>query len=760
MKSNPIQNSKPVPKHGAADRQESAGQLLDLLDGTSDLIQCADASGRLVFVNRTWCDAMDHSAFDARELTYLDVIAPPHRDRFHRILTETIAKGRSTEMYISTALRSGEGVTIQVEGTVRIVLGDGALQALRCIFHDVTNRNQYQSRLRESEHRYRELVDGLHEVVFQTDAQGRLVFLNPAWTTVTGHPVAESLAYPLAEFVHEDDCTSMTDWLGQIAAESECTHNREFRVVCADRSIRWLQVNIRTRLDDRGKVLALCGTLVDFTERHLAEAEIRAQVVAMDEAVDGIARIDADGRYLYFNRAHYRMFGFETESDLLGKDWKIIHDADEAARLEAEIGPKLRQAGNWSGMAKARRLDGAYFPIELTLTLLPDGESVCICRDVSEREVAAAALHESEMRWQLAVDGIRDGVWDYDIPRDVVYMSPRWRSQLPVSEEDLTRAAATWKRVVHPDDWADMNKVLDAHFRRETDVFQCEHRILVIGNVYRWIMVRAQATFDENGAPQRLIGTITDITVRKEAEQRLMENLAREKELSEMRQHFVHMASHELRTPLATVSLGLELVLKNLEKLSTTQIRQNVQCAFNGVGELRAILDDLLLLGKADDGQIKCHPTPTELEPLLQKLCGAAGERDKHRHPFVTTGIVAGERVSIDPLLTSHVLSNLLSNACKYSEAGHPVTIAVTREPDHLTLVVKDEGIGIPEADQPQLFGFFVRAGNVAEIAGTGLGLLVVKYCLQAHGGSIEFQSQVGRGTQFTVTLPLNQSEA
>lgn len=757
MKTDPTQNSK---HSAAAAGQASASQLLDLLDGTSDLIQCADASGRLVFVNRTWCDAMDYSAFDVRELTYLDVIEPRHRDRFQNIINEAVREGRSTEMYVSTVFRTSQGTSIQVEGNVTVMQCNGQLQTLRCIFHDVTHRNQYQSRLRESEHRYRELVDGLHEVVFQTDAQGRLVFLNPAWTNVTGHPVAESLAYPLATFVHEHDRGNMADWLGTIATETERTHTREFRIVCCDESIRWLQVNMQARLNERGQVQALYGTLVDFTERHLAEAEIRAQVVAMDEAVDGIARIDADGRYLYFNRSHYQMFGFEKESDLLGEDWKVIHDAEEAARLEAEITPKMLETGNWSGTAKARRQDGTTIPIELTLTLLPDGGSVCICRDVSEREAAAAALHDSEMRWQLAVDGIRDGVWDYDIPGDVVYMSPRWRSQLPVSDEDLHRAAETWQRMVHPDDWAGMSEVLDAHFRRETDVFQYEHRILVLGNVYRWIMVRAQATFDDKGAPQRLIGTITDITVRKEAEQRLLENLAREKELSEMRQHFVHMASHELRTPLATVSLSLELVLKNLERLSPEQIRQSVQCAFKGVGELRAILDDLLLLGKADDGQIKCNSAPTELRSLLEKLCDAAGERDKRRHAFVLQGAVDGDCVSIDPLLTSHVLSNLLSNACKYSEAGHPVTIEVDRAADRLTLVVSDEGIGIPENDQSQLFGFFVRAGNVAEIAGTGLGLLVVKYCLQAHGGHIEFQSKIGVGTQFTVTLPLTQPEA
>ena len=153
---------------------------------------------------------------------------------------------------------------------------------------------------------------------------------------------------------------------------------------------------------------------------------------------------------------------------------------------------------------------------------------------------------------------------------------------------------------------------------------------------------------------------------------------------------------------------------------------------------------------------MRCVPVPVNVPDMLGKLADETLTADEHRHALEIDCTPAELRASLDPQLLRHILLNLLSNACKYSPAGAPVRLAATVQGDRLELAITDQGIGIPPEDQARLFSFFFRARNVGGVAGSGLGLLVVRRCVEAHGGTIAFASALGEGTRFVVTLPLN----
>lgn len=260
----------------------------------------------------------------------------------------------------------------------------------------------------------------------------------------------------------------------------------------------------------------------------------------------------------------------------------------------------------------------------------------------------------------------------------------------------------------------------------------------------------------ENGKVVGSITTVTDVSDRKRLEEQLVTNLERERELNEMKSNFVSMASHELRTPLATLSLTVDLLCMHRARLSPERIDTNLQTIRESARHLRAILDDLLFIGRGEQGKIKCKLEMVNVAELLQRISAEVGADDRNRHPIQVSLNQSPLILPLDPQILRHILVNLLSNACKYSPESSTVELQACFTDKRLELQVSDHGIGIPVEDQKKLFTYFFRARNVGDTAGTGLGLLVVKQCVEAHGGWIDFDSVPQQGTRFTVRIPVS----
>ncbi|NJL94514.1 MAG: HAMP domain-containing histidine kinase [Anaerolineae bacterium] len=212
------------------------------------------------------------------------------------------------------------------------------------------------------------------------------------------------------------------------------------------------------------------------------------------------------------------------------------------------------------------------------------------------------------------------------------------------------------------------------------------------------------------------------------------------------------MVSHEFRNPLTTIALGTSTLINFLARLPPEKIQQKLQQIMNQVARLEQMLDDLLLVMRAEQGYLEFHPTPTELPTFVSQTVAELREQN---HPIhVHLGTDPGPLL-LDQDLLRHILQNLLSNAIKYSPAGSPVRLEVLTTGQVVTLRVEDQGMGIPPGDQERLFTAYFRASNVGSISGTGLGLKIVKDCVNVHGGTIRVQSALGQGTTFLVELPL-----
>jgi signal transduction histidine kinase len=215
------------------------------------------------------------------------------------------------------------------------------------------------------------------------------------------------------------------------------------------------------------------------------------------------------------------------------------------------------------------------------------------------------------------------------------------------------------------------------------------------------------------------------------------------------------MISHDFRSPLNSILLSTGLLEEHADRLSEERKLTHFQLIHSAIQNMARLLDEISLIAKADSGNLKCHREPLDLEPFCRKLVSEMQINLSDRHQLHFS--IQGELHSTlwDETLLRHILSNLLSNAIKYSPDGGVVQFELIGQKKTVTFRIQDQGIGIPQVNQPELFQPFIRAKNVGTIPGTGLGLAIVKRCVEACKGTITVESKVGIGSTFTVVLPV-----
>ncbi|NUP09582.1 MAG: HAMP domain-containing histidine kinase [Polyangiaceae bacterium] len=240
-----------------------------------------------------------------------------------------------------------------------------------------------------------------------------------------------------------------------------------------------------------------------------------------------------------------------------------------------------------------------------------------------------------------------------------------------------------------------------------------------------------------------------------EANEILVREKERERELLELKSRFISMTSHEFRTPLAVILSSTELLEAYGERWTPAKRADHFARIKDATAGMEQMLDSILVIGKSDSGKLEYNPVRLDLARWTHHLVDAFRPTLTKSHSLEASIDAALAEACVDEKLLNHIVTNLLSNAVKYSPAGGVVRFAVKRDGDRAVFVVTDDGIGIPAQDQPMLFDSFHRCSNVGHIRGTGLGLAVVKRAIEAHRGELHLASDVGRGTTFTVSIPL-----
>jgi PAS domain S-box-containing protein len=282
--------------------------------------------------------------------------------------------------------------------------------------------------------------------------------------------------------------------------------------------------------------------------------------------------------------------------------------------------------------------------------------------------------------------------------------------------------------------------------------------LLVAWNGKRMVLqYAANQVADGNGQLLCLMFTFIDITEQKQNEVLRLE-LDRERELREVKSRFVSLLVHDFRNPLTSLQMGLSSIDKYYERLTSAQVRDKVRAALQQSRQMNQLIDDALMIGKMDLVSNLFAPEDINLVDFCRVIFEEFEQSvDNTQHPVSFAAQLPSFTYPTDRALLRRAIINLLANAVKYSPAGGAVQFNLSLEDRSLLIRVADHGIGIPAVDQKYVFDGFYRASNVGVIQGTGLGLATVKQVVDIHGGSIECESELNRGTTFTIKFPQEQ---
>ena len=500
---------------------------------------------------------------------------------------------------------------------------------------------------------------------------------------------------------------------------------------------------------------------VQIAEKSLTAALSEQQIIFNTAAV-GIAFV-GQRKIVKCNRRLAEMFGYTPEI-IQGQSTRVWFQSDEDfKKIGVEGYVSLAKGENYSTEIQLRKKDGTVFWIQVDGRAIDPGDphagTIISMTDINERKLAEAALKQTKERLDLAMQSSAISIWEWEARRNTVYLDVAL-AQMTGVEPPLERYVTLdeMAALIHPDD---MNTVRQAQadcIKGLRPLYRMEHRYKAAGGDWIWVLSRGGVVERSgDGMALRMLGTSVDITQRKRAEVELLSALQREKELSEMKSKFVSIASHELRTPLATILSSAELLEHYSDGLSAEDKLKMLHGIQGGVKRMNSMIEDVLIIGKAEAGALQFDPKPVDLRDLCHKVVEElrGGVAKQHVIDFVHE--FERGSLNLDEKLLRHILTNLLSNAAKYSPTGSTVSLRLSESEGEALIVVGDQGIGIPAEDQARMFESFHRASNVGNRQGTGLGLVIVKKAVELHGGTISIDSKVDAGTRISVRLPLAQ---
>jgi PAS domain S-box-containing protein len=498
-------------------------------------------------------------------------------------------------------------------------------------------------------------------------------------------------------------------------------------------------------------------------EKQAAKAKL---VDFLESTTDAFVALDSNWKYTYVNQKAGQMFNRHPES-LIGKHiWEEFPEG---------VGQKFyhayHQAINHQEFIK---IEEYYPPWERWYEnrIYPSKEGLSIFfQDITPRKRAEIALKAQEERWQLAIAGSNDGIWDHDLQTNYHFLSPRCLEILGYEENEI-KTFDKWVILVHPEDKQKLQQAFAAHLNHQTSRYSCEYRMCCKDGSYKWLLSRGQALWDEQGVPIRAIGSLTDITERKLAQfalqqakqdleikvrertaqlQQSLEELERSnKEL----ENFAHIASHDLQEPLRAITAYTHLLKEEYSSNFDADAQEYMSYITDGAARMRQLIQDLLTYSRVNSRELTL--TSVDCNLIISQVINNLKVSIAESNATITYDSLPTVNADRNQLL--QLFQNLISNAIKFRGSEEPkIHICAFKSSQEIKncwlFSVRDNGIGIKAQYLERIFEIFRRLHTYDELPGTGIGLAICKKIVEHHDGRIWAESEFGSGSTFYFTL-------
>jgi PAS domain S-box-containing protein len=661
-------------------------------------------------------------------------------------------------------------------------------------------RKRTQEALQESEERFRSAFDSAAIGMALVSLEGSWLQVNRALCEIIGYSEQELLAIDCYHVTHPEDRKKTYACMHQMLTHEIRSRQLEKRYLHKLGHTVWILLNVSLVRNTQGEPLYFVNQIQDITVAKHQEEELKKSEEQLRLAVE-TAKIETwDWDILasnieqsqhkttglpagnpdiileaihpedreYVNRAVRRALDgnveYEVEFRVIWPDGTLHWVESKAQVLRNEAGEPLRMLGVAMDITDRKQaqeiLKKANEKLEIRVTertIALSNANQQLIKEIVDREQAEEALKLNEERLRMIVQTMPVMMNALDAEGNFI----AWNRECEVvtgynAEEIIYNPKAL--EFLYPNT-AYSKEVLTEWIQQGNNYRNWEWNIsckdgtiktLAWSNLSKQFPIPGWASW----------GTGIDITERKRAETEIRKALQQEKDLNELKSRFVSMTSHEFRTPLSTILSSSELLEYYGQGWPEDRKKRHLHQIQSAIKHMTQLLDDVSVLGRSEVKKLEFNAEPISLDTFCLEVIESAKLNidNHHKINFARKGNCGN--TTFDERVLRQILSNLLSNAIKYSPKGGTILFSLACKEKEAIFHIKDEGIGIPLEDQRLLFEPFHRGANVDSISGTGLGLTIVKNCVDLYGGSLTFTSEPGKGTTFTVTLPIHHSEA
>ncbi len=743
-----------------------------LLDNIPDMAWVKDKQSRFIAANEAFARVFGHTPEEMVGKTDFDFVPRELAERYladDKQVMELRQRRRIEEPFVDAA-----GNRTWIETIKSAFLNDqGEVAGTTGVARDITERKKMDLALRTSEEQYRTLFEAMREgfalceIIWDENGKPcdyRYLEVNPAFEKILGVTRSQAIGRTEREvFPQVEDY--WIDTYGKVALTSQPARFENY-----SRSVD-KHFQVAAFSPKRGQFATIFS---DVTERKRTEERLRLQSTALEAAANGIVLTDSKGTILWVNPAFTKLTGYSA-AEAIGQNTRLLKSGKHDETFYRNLWQTVNSGNVWQGDMINRRKDGSLYDEEMTITPVCDerGEVtyfIAMKQDITDRKKAETSLRESEELFRSLSVSSPLGIFLTDVHGRLTYANPRCRElcgfTLMESQND------GWTQFIHVDDREWVTRKWQAFIAEGID-YSCEYRVSHRNGNVVCVHVRAARMQSEHGESTGFVGTIEDVTVRKQSEDELRESkqqlehaleelqAAQEQVIQQERLRALGaMASgiaHDFNNALAAILGFTELLIYRPENIANTEktlrYLQMMNTAAKDAGNVVNRLREFYR--QREEGEVF---VPVDLNHLMEEAVSLTQPKWKNQSEAKGIAIqMATELGKVPPVIGNaadlrEVLTNLIFNAVDAMPQGGTITLRTRSDNARIILEVADTGTGMTEEVRSRcLEPFFTTKGE----RGTGLGLSMVYGILQRHQGVIDIQSKPGQGTKFILSLPV-----
>ncbi len=740
--------------------------------------------GKFVLVNSAGLKHMNLSSED--DIIGKLVLSIVHPDCQYDVINRMhqVAQGKYVEPFEEKIIRF-DGSIFDAEVSATGIIYKGKPAGL-VVLQDITERKKAENEVRLLAEQFKLLTSTSIAGFWKVNSDGKFIFVNDTYSEMIGYSRDELLNMFISDVEASETPEETKKHIEYLIKTG--FHRFESQHKCKDGKIIDVEVSASFSKD----LQQILVFLYDITDQKINEKQLRLSNLRYEtlftKAGEGIVTLSTKGDVISVNESFAEMHGFKID-ELINTNINKIN-TPESSKLFKERLHRILEGESLNFEVEHYCKDGKIIEVEISATLIQIGDEKVIQafnRNITDRKIAEKEIH----KLSTAIEQSHLSIIITDKDANIEYVNPYFSEVTGYTREEainqnprVLKSGETpaekyhemWNILTSGKSWAGL-----FHNKKKNGKLFWESAIITpikdeSGIITNYIAVKEDITekilaeielkkYREH--LEELVESRTEeldrmnadlmeqLERQKELEMMLRQSLGKEKELNELKTRFISTTSHEFRTPLTSVLSSAELIERYGKKWGPEKINEHIGRIKSSVDYVTKLLDEVLTISRVESGKITFEPELVDLYEFCSQIVNDVKSIYREERGFIFNFQPDEKDFNIDRKLLKFILTNLLSNAFKYTPQNGKIKFSIIKEENYLIFEVSDEGIGIPENDKQHLFEPFFRCSNSGEISGTGLGLSIVKQSVELHKGEINVNSKLGEGSVFTVKFKL-----